>query len=214
MVRFVYTGLLVVLAAVVSCGPLQAKGVTLELENFIFLETKYGRSVILLYPKKAPKHVDRVRKLVREGFYDGLKFHRVIHGFMAQTGDPKGDGTGGSSYPDLRAEFNDVPFNRGVIGAARALNPHSANSQFFICFQAAHHLNRQYTAWGRVVKGMKFIDKIKRGSLDSNGTVSDPDVIVSMKLAADVPGDHSMELLPLTPGYEQQQRRKILPRIQ
>ena len=213
MVRFFYCGFLMLLAMLVTCGPIQAKDVKLELENFIFLETKYGRSIILLYPKKAPKHVERVRKLVREGFYDGLKFHRVIHGFMAQTGDPKGDGTGGSSHPDLQAEFNDVPFNRGVIGAARAMNPHSANSQFFICFQAAHHLNRQYTAWGRVVKGMKFIDKIKRGSLEQNGAVLDPDVIVSMKVATDVPGDHRGVLLPLTPGYEQQQRRKILPRM-
>ena len=116
-----------------------------NLDNFLYLDTKYGRSIIVLYPKKAPKHVERVRKLVREGFYDGLLFHGVIHGFMAQTGDPTGTGTRGSDYPDLRAEFNNVPYNRGVIGAARTQNPHSANSQFFITFQAAHFLNGQYT---------------------------------------------------------------------
>lgn len=114
---------------------------SLNLENFLYLDTKYGRSIIVLYPKEAPKHVERVKKLVREGFYDGLLFHRVIHGFMAQTGDPTGTGTGSSEYPNLRAEFNRIPYNRGVVGAARAQNPHSANSQFFITFQSAHFLN-------------------------------------------------------------------------
>ena len=217
MVRFLLSGLfgfvLAVVLVVITALPVEAKLKELNLEDFIFLDTKYGRSIILLYPDKAPNHVARVRKLVREGFYDGLKFHRVLHGFMAQTGDPRGDGTGGSQYPDLRAEINGMPFNRGVIGAARAMNPHSANSQFFICFQAAWHLNPEYTAWGKVVKGMEYIDKIKRGSEANNGTVVDPDVIISMKVAADVPGDHRALLLPLMPGAEAQQRKKILPRI-
>ncbi len=186
---------------------------TPNFENFIFLQTDYGRSIIQLYPKKAPKHVERVRKLVREGFYDGLKFHRVIHGFMAQTGDPTGTGNGGSDYDELRAEFNDIPFNRGIIGAARTNNPHSANSQFFICFQAAHFLNGKYTAWGKVVKGMEFIDQIKRGQGNS-GMVAEPDVIVSMKVAADVPGDHTLLLQKYVPGFEMQHRRKSLPRIE
>ncbi len=188
-----------------------AKGV--DLNNFIYLDTKYGRAVIMLYPKKAPKHVERVKKLVKEKFYDGLKFHRVIHGFMAQTGDPTGTGSGGSKYEDLRAEFNDVPFNRGVIGAARTRVPHSANSQFFICFQAAHHLNGQYTAWGKVVHGMEFIDQIKRGRGPS-GMVDEPDTITTMKLAADKEaGPPPTPLQPFLPGYEFQPRKKVLPRI-
>lgn len=195
-------------------SPLAAQAVKKpNFENYIFLETKHGRSIIQLYPHKAPKHVERVRKLVREGFYDGLKFHRVIHGFMAQTGDPTGTGTGGSELPDLRAEFNNTLFNRGVIGAARTQNPHSANSQFFICFQAAHHLNGKYTAWGKVVKGMEFIDQIKRG-VGYGGMVDEPDVIVSMKLAADVKGDHTLLLQPYEPGYNMQMRKKVLPRIE
>lgn len=186
------------------------KGV--DLENFLYLDTKYGRSIIVLYPKKAPKHVERVRKLVREGFYNGLLFHRVIHGFMAQTGDPTGTGTGGSDYKDLRAEFNDVIYNRGVIGAARTQNPHSANSQFFITFQAAHFLNGQYTVWGKVVHGMKFIDKIKRGRGQS-GAVDNPDKIVKMVVVADSKDDLLINLQNYVPGFELAPRKKHLPRI-
>lgn len=185
----------------------------LDLENFLYLDTKYGRSIIVLYPEEAPKHVERVRKLVREGFYDGLKFHRVIHDFMAQTGDPTGTGTGGSDLPDLKAEFNDILFNRGVIGAARTQNPNSANSQFFICFQAAHHLNRQYTAWGKVVHGMEFIDQIKRGA-DRSGMVDEPDVIVKMQVVADSKEAPLVNLKQFVPGFENAPRDKILPRIE
>jgi peptidylprolyl isomerase len=152
-------------------------------ENTLYLELKDGRVVIELRPDLAPKHVERIKKLVNEGFYNGLTFHRVIPGFMAQTGDPKGDGTGGSNYPDLPAEFTKTPFSRGTIGAARSSNPNSANSQFFICFEDAPHLNGAYTVWGQVVAGMEFVDHIKKGD-GANGQVSDPDKIIKMQLAA------------------------------
>ncbi|MGI9415318.1 MAG: peptidylprolyl isomerase [Hyphomicrobiales bacterium] len=160
---------------------LPAQAVTLDPENTLYIETKYGRVVIKLRPDLAPKHVERIKKLAREKFYDGIIFHRVIEGFMAQTGDPLGTGTGGSKYPDVEAEFNHMPFIRGTVGAARSQDPNSANSQFFICFGDAQFLNRQYTAWGEVVKGMEFVDKIKRGEPPSN-----PDKIVRMRVAADV----------------------------
>jgi peptidylprolyl isomerase len=153
-------------------------------ENTLYLDLKDGRVVIELRPDIAPKHVERVKKLAREGFYNGLKFHRVIQGFMAQTGDPKGDGTGGSKYPNLPAEFSSDHFERGTVGAARSVDPNSANSQFYICFEAAPNLDGQYTIWGQVTKGMEFVDKIKKGS-GSGGSVSNPDVIVKMQLASD-----------------------------
>lgn len=157
------------------------QALTLDPENTIYLDTKYGRVVIRLRPDLAPLHVERVKKLTREGFYNGLKFHRVIEGFMAQTGDPLGNGTGSSSYADVKAEFNHMPFVRGTVGAARSNDPNSANSQFFIVFADAQFLNRNYTAWGEVVKGMEFVDKIKRGEPPAN-----PDKIVKMSVAADV----------------------------
>jgi peptidylprolyl isomerase len=153
-------------------------------ENTLYLDLKDGRIVIELRPDLAPKHVQRIKQLVREGFYNGLTFHRVIAGFMAQTGDPKGDGTGGSKYPDVPAEFSQAPFERGTVGAARSSNPDSANSQFFICFEAASHLNGQYTVWGQVVEGMQLVDGIKKGQ-GSGGTVVNPDKIIKMQLAAD-----------------------------
>jgi len=153
-------------------------------ENTIYLDLKDGRVVIKLRPDLAPGHVERIKKLAREGFYDNVKFHRVIEGFMAQTGDPTGTGMGGSSYPDLKAEFSSEPFRRGTVGMARAQNPNSANSQFFICFEDAGFLNNQYTVFGEVVEGMEHVDKIKRGA-GPNGMVSDPDVIVKMQVVAD-----------------------------
>lgn len=133
--------------------------------------------LIALRPDLAPKHVERVKKLVGENFYDGVVFHRVIPGFMAQTGDPTGTGTGGSQYEDLEAEFTDEPFKRGTVGAARTSDPNSANSQFFICFgDGCSHLAGQYTVWGQVIEGMEAIDKIKPGAPGS-GTVTDPDRI-------------------------------------
>ncbi len=156
----------------------------LDPANTLILELKTGKVTIELRPDLAPKHVERVKQLAKEGFYDGLKFHRVIAGFMAQTGDPKGDGTGGSKYGNLPAEFSKTPFERGVIGAARTSDPNSANSQFFIVFQHAPHLNGQYTVWGRVVEGMTHVDQIKKGEPGS-GRVTDPDSIVRMYLLAD-----------------------------
>jgi len=157
------------------------------LENTLYLELKDGRVVIDLLPDDAPNHVNRIKELARQGFYDGLKFHRVIEGFMAQTGDPKGDGTGGSGQ-NLTAEFNNVPHERGTLSMARSADPNSADSQFFIVFDKAPHLDGQYTAWGQVREGMEHVDQIKKGSANMNGSVDDPDVIVSMKVAADVEG--------------------------
>jgi peptidylprolyl isomerase len=172
-------------ALLLAAGPLLGSwaGAVPSPENTLYLDLKDGRVVIELRPDIAPKHVDRIKKLVKEGFYDGLKFHRVIQGFMAQTGDPKGDGTGGSKYPDLPAEFSSDHFERGTVGAARAASPNSANSQFFICFEAAPNLDGQYTIWGQVIKGMEFVDRIKKGR-GPNGAVSNPDVIVKMQLAS------------------------------
>ena len=149
-------------------------------ENQIFLDLKDGRVVIDLLPNVAPNHVERIKELTREGFYDGIVFHRVIEGFMAQTGDPTGTGTGGSGQK-LAAEFSDAPFTRGAVGMARAQNPDSGDSQFFICFDDAQFLNKQYTVWGRVGAGMEFVDNITRGEPPAN-----PDRIEKMQVAADV----------------------------
>ncbi|MGP9818861.1 peptidylprolyl isomerase [Salinarimonas sp. NSM] len=149
-------------------------------ENTILMETTKGRIVIELRPDLAPSHVERIKTLARQGFYDGVAFHRVIEGFMAQTGCPNGTGTGGSDLPDLKAEFNAEPHVRGTCSMARTSAPHSANSQFFICFGDARFLDKQYTVWGKVTEGMENVDQIKRGE-----PVRDPDRIVSMKVAAD-----------------------------
>ncbi|QRM27769.1 peptidylprolyl isomerase [Microvirga sp. VF16] len=149
-------------------------------ENTIIMETTKGRVVIELRPDLAPGHVERIKTLSRQGFYDNVPFHRVIDGFMAQTGDPTGTGTGGSDLPDLKAEFNAEPHVRGICSMARTNQPHSANSQFFIVFDDARFLDKQYTVWGKVTEGMENVDKIKRGE-----PVRDPDRIVSMKVAAD-----------------------------
>lgn len=148
-------------------------------ENTLLLDTTHGRVVIEMLPDAAPGHVARIKELAREGFYDGIVFHRVIDGFMAQTGDPTGTGMGGSGQK-LQAEFNDTPHERGVCSMARAQDPNSADSQFFICFDDASFLDRQYTAWGRVIEGMEHVDKIKRGE-----PVADPDQIVKMQVAVD-----------------------------
>ena len=157
-----------------------------DLENTLYMELKDGRVVIELLPDLAPRHVERAKILARQGFYDGIVFHRVIEGFMAQGGDPTGTGTGGSELGNLPAEFTRLRgFVRGTVGAARTADPNSANSQFYIMFAPAPHLDGQYTIWGQVSEGMEFIDNIKRGS-GGSGMVSDPDKIVSMKVAADV----------------------------
>lgn len=153
-------------------------------ENALVLKLKDGEVVIEMFPEEAPNHVARIKELVREGFYNGLKFHRVIDGFMAQTGCPLGNGTGGSGKK-LKAEFNRVPHTRGTVSMARAMDPNSADSQFFICFDDAPHLDGQYTVWGKVVSGMEYVDNIKKGG-GYNGMVYDPDVIVSMEVIADM----------------------------
>jgi len=155
-----------------------------DLENTLYLELKDGRVTIALRPDLAPNHVARIKELARAHFYDGLKFHRVIDGFMAQTGCPRGNGTGGSGQK-LKAEFNEEPHMRGTCSMARAQDPNSGDSQFFICFDDARFLDRQYTVWGQVTEGMEHVDAIKRGSQARNGEVSDPDKIVTLRVAAD-----------------------------
>ncbi|PWT89200.1 MAG: peptidylprolyl isomerase [Proteobacteria bacterium] len=155
-------------------------------QNTVYLDTQYGRVIIRLRPDLAPKHVEQIKTLVKRHFYDGIVFHRVIPGFMAQTGDPTGTGTGGSDLPDLPAEFtNKAKFVRGTVGMARSSDPNSANSQFFIMFAPAPFLDGQYTIFGEVVSGMDAVDKIKKGSEADNGTVDHPDKILKMRLATD-----------------------------
>jgi cyclophilin family peptidyl-prolyl cis-trans isomerase len=164
-------------------------------ENTIVIELTSGEVVVEMLPDVAPLHVERIKTLVRAGEYDNVAFHRVIEGFMAQTGDVQfGDmndgynaqrtGTGGSKHPDIKAEFSSVPFDRGVAGMARSQSPDSANSQFFIMFDAGHFLNNQYTVWGKVISGMEHVDNIKRG-VPGSGAVTDPDRMIKVRVAAD-----------------------------
>ncbi len=175
---------LAALLAAAWMSPAAAQGAD-PLENVLLLDLKDGRVTIALRPDIAPKHVERVKQLTREGFYNGIIFHRVIPDFMAQTGDPTGTGTGGSNYPDLPAEFSQsASFDRGTVGAARAQDPNSANSQFFIDLAPSPFLNGQYTIWGQVVDGMDAVDKIAPGEPPAN-----PDKIVKMQVAADADQD-------------------------
>jgi peptidylprolyl isomerase len=170
------------LAAIIACSALPASAQTLDPENTIVLKTSDNCDVtIRLRPDLAPQHVAQIKKLTRAGFYDGIIFHRVIDGFMAQTGDPTGTGTGGSSEPDLQAEFSDAHFARGTIGMARSSDPNSANSQFFIMFAEGGFLDRQYTVWGEVASGMECVDQIEKGEPPAT-----PDKIVSMKVMKDM----------------------------
>ena len=155
-----------------------------DAENALLLKTKNGDVIIEMYEDSAPQHVARIKELVRQGYYNGLKFHRVIDGFMAQTGCPRGDGTGGSGKK-LKAEFNRRQHKRGTVSMARAMDPDSADSQFFICYADCPWLDGQYTIWGNVISGMEYIDMIKKGT-GANGMVSEPDVIVSMEVIADI----------------------------
>ena len=166
----------VLVAGAALGGPARAQQ---DLENTLYLDLEYGRVVIALRPDLAPKHVARIKELTRQKFYDGLAFHRVIQGFMAQTGDPRGNGTGGSGQK-LPAEFSREPFQRGTLGMARAQDPNSGDSQFFIMFERGDFLDGKYTVWGRVVSGMEYVDKIKRGEPPRN-----PDKIIRMQVAAD-----------------------------
>jgi len=155
-------------------------------ENTLILELKTGPVTIALRPDLAPGHVARIKDLTRKGFYDGVVFHRVIPGFMAQTGDPTGTGAGGSDLPDLKAEFSGEKHKRGTVSAARTANPNSANSQFFICFDDAPWLDRQYSVWGEVVEGMDHVDAIKKGGEHNNGAISgEPDKILKARIGAD-----------------------------
>lgn len=155
-----------------------------DVENALVMKLKDGEVVIEMFPNDAPNHVARIKELVRQGFYNGLKFHRVIEGFMAQTGCPLGTGTGGSGKK-LKAEFNKIPHTRGIVSMARAMHPDSADSQFFICYDDCPHLDGQYTVWGKVVSGMEFVDNIRKGG-GYNGMVSQPDEIISMQVIADL----------------------------
>lgn len=161
-------------------------GKAADLENTLYMELKTGRVTIEMRPDLAPNHVARIKELTREGFYDGVPFHRVIPGFMAQTGDPTGTGSGGSDKPDLKAEFSRQKHVRGTVSMARTSDPNSANSQFFICFAPAPNLDGKYTVWGEVIEGMEFVDAIKKGDPARNGVVSDPDRIIHLRVAADV----------------------------
>ena len=166
---------------------------TIAEENIMILKLKDGDVKIELFSDVAPNHVKRIKELAEKGKYDGVVFHRVIDGFMAQTGDVKfGNssndeydlrraGMGGSDFPDLKEEFSDLPHQRGTLSMARSQDPNSANSQFFICFKESSFLDRQYTVFGKVIEGMEFVDKIKRGDQNNNGSVSDPDKIISFK---------------------------------
>ena len=158
----------------------------LDPENTLILELKNGPVVIALKPELAPNHVARIKELTRRGFYDGVPFHRVIPGFMAQTGDPTGTGSGGSDLPDIKAEFSSTRHQRGTVSAARTANPNSANSQFFICFDDAPWLDRQYSIWGEVVEGMDHVDAIKKGGEHNNGAISgEPDRVIKARIGAD-----------------------------
>ena len=180
-----FAALALVFAVAVSADIRPASAQKSDPQNTIFLDTKDGRVTIRLRPDLAPKHAEQIKALTKRGFYNGIVFHRVIPGFMAQTGDPTGTGTGGSDLPNIPAEFSQEPFKRGSVGMARSQSPNSANSQFFICFEGCASLTGQYTVFGEVVSGMEVVDKIKKGSSSNNGQVSGPDKIVKMQLAAD-----------------------------
>jgi peptidylprolyl isomerase len=175
------------LAAVAMSASINGAANGADPENTLFMDLEYGRVVIELRPDLAPGHVARIKELVRQKFYDGTPFHRVIPGFMAQGGDPQGTGMGGSGKK-LKAEFSKEPHVRGTASMARANDPNSGDSQFFICFAPAPFLDGKYTVWGKVVQGMEFVDKIKKGSEANNGAVSNPDRIKQMRVAADVKG--------------------------
>ncbi len=155
-----------------------------NLENLLYIDLTYGRVIIEMMPNIAPKHIERIKTLARQKFYDGIVFHRVIDGFMAQTGDPTGTGMGGSKLPDIKAEFSDEPHIRGAVSMARASDPNSANSQFFIVTHDSRFLDGQYTIWGRVISGMEFVDKIKKGA-SRDGKVVGPDGMVKVRVASD-----------------------------
>jgi peptidylprolyl isomerase len=173
--------------AVSPVAPAAAQGAGADPQNTLVIDSTQGRIVVKLRNDIAPQHVERLKQLARDKFYDNVPFHRVIAGFMAQTGDGQnGNGTGGSKYSNLRAEFSQVPFKRGIVGMARTNDPNSANSQFFIMYGDGDFLNGKYTVVGEVLSGMEVVDKLKKGSQANNGTVANPDRMVTVKVAADV----------------------------
>jgi len=184
MMKRLIAALIAVFGLAVAAAPAPAA----DPENTLYLDLRYGRVVIELRPDLAPNHVARIKELARQGFYDGIVFHRVIPGFMAQTGDPTGTGSGGSGQK-LKAEFSREPHVRGTVSMARTPDPDSADSQFFICFADATFLDGQYTVWGQVVEGMEFVDRITKGDEANNGLVPEAqrDRIVKMQVAADAP---------------------------
>ncbi|PZP39470.1 MAG: peptidylprolyl isomerase [Pseudomonas fluorescens] len=182
MKRFVFTTLTILGAlAMTTANAVEIK----DPENTLFLDLKDGRVTIQMFPQQAPNHVARIKELAREGYYNGKKWHRVIDGFMAQTGSPNGDGIGGSSKPDLKAEFNGMSHVRGVASMARTNMPDTANAQFFIMLASNPGLDGQYTVWGQVIDGMDKVDNIKKGNARLNGSVDQPDEIVKITVAAD-----------------------------
>ncbi len=183
-VRRIFAGLAVAASVFAASGAAQAQAPAADPANTMIIQTKDGDVTIRLRPDIAPRHVAQVKALVQKGFYNGVVFHRVIEGFMAQTGDPTGTGTGGSDLPNIPAEFTPTPFVRGTVGMARSQSPNSANSQFFICFNdsGCAGLRGQYTVFGQVVSGMEAVDKIKRGAPGS-GTVTGPDRMISVRMA-------------------------------
>ena len=168
----------------ISSTNIIAKEMTENKDNILLIDLKDGQVKIELLPEVSPKHVERIKELSNKGFYDGIVFHRVIDGFMAQTGDPTGTGMGGSDLPDLKAEFSKVSHKRGVVSMARSANPDSANSQFFIVLEDSPHLDNQYTVWGKVLSGMEFVDSIKKGNARKNGTVEEPDSMIKVYTSA------------------------------
>jgi len=199
--------LLFLMFSVLAFGSLQAQNTALNKQDILYIDLKSGRVAIQLRPDLAPRHVARIKKLARDGFYDGVVFHRVLAGFMAQTGDPGGTGMGGSKHPDLKAEFSQEPFRRGTVGAARTPDPDSANSQFFICLEAAPNLNGQYTVWGQVIRGMERVDAIKLGDPAQNGLVAHPDKMLRVQIAADAT-DHSVLREPHNPSFGNTSQRR------
>ena len=180
--KYVY---LIALTLFFGVTTMATKSKAADLENTLYLDLSYGRVVIELRPDLAPKHVARIKELVRKGFYNGVPFHRVIEGFMAQTGDPTGTGNGGSGQK-INAEFSNESHRRGVVSMARPGDINGADSQFFIVLADSTYLDGQYTVWGKVTQGMEFVDQIKKGSKSDNGSVTDPDKIIKVQVAADV----------------------------
>jgi cyclophilin family peptidyl-prolyl cis-trans isomerase len=195
-----WTRLFLIVAALAYGGSAEA----LDAQNSLYMDLAFGRVLIAMDPTVAPRTVDQIKKLVRAGFYNGVVFHRVIDGFMAQTGDPTGTGAGGSGHP-LKAEFSKQPFVRGVVAMARTSDPNSADSQFFIMYAAAPDLDGKYTIFGHVESGMEYVDKIKKGDPANNGKVVNPDKIIKMQVVSDVITAQEKEQLPKEKSQDAQQ---------